>query len=371
LSLEVVNHAAPAVVISIGWLGFLFGLRFMPAQLREMPVEHRVAVAVEPLVTFALLAGMLLVAERVLDVDFRLSTIGALAAVGSGTTKSGLAWAAGRFGIKGNLSAMLQSVARLNDLPGVLIIAVYFAFRAPHLFDPPSVNLWAMLGITLVGGLLLAVLMALLLGRDALREDLAWVAVLGFAALGTGLSVRLGISALTVTTLMGVALGWFCRHAEPIARMTEGTERPIVQVLLVLIGAQLELDPTTVLVAIGITLLRAVAKLGAGASLWALRLPSARGSPWLGVGLLHSGGVVTVMVLSFALALKGPEVQLILWTFVLFSLAGDLMGSPALKSLLAWHGQLPSGPGAEPSNEAPPPPPTATFAAGGNGSATG
>ncbi len=340
LTAELVAHAAPAVVLAVGWIGFLFGLRFDPAQLRQVPATDRIALFVEPLVAFVVMGGLLLLLEKLAGLDFRLSTIGALAALGSGTTKSGLAWAQGKYAVSGKLSALIGTVSRLDDLPGVLILAVYFAVRAPRLFGAGPTNFWLMLAITFGLGLLLAVLMALLLGRGELREDLAWVAVLGFGALGTGLAVRMGVSALAVTTLMGVGLGWFTRHAGKVASMTQDTERPIIQVLLVLIGAQLELDPAAILVGIGVALARIGGKLAAGASLWALRNDGAKGSPWLGVGLLHSGGVVSVMVLSFALALKGAEAQVILWSFVLFSLAGDLMGSRALKSLLAWHGEL-------------------------------
>lgn len=352
LSAELVQHAAPAEVLGVGWIGFLFGLRFDPAKLRGTSVSGLLAGFIEPLVAFAILFGLLLLLEPLTGLDYRLSTLGALAALGSATTKSGIAWAKGKYGAAGAQTELIQTVSRYNDLPGVLILAVYFAVRAPPLFGPGAKNIWLLVAVTFALGLLLAVLMALLLGRGELREDLAWVAVLGFAALGTGLSVRLGISPLVVTTLMGVGLGVFSRHAATIGVMTADTERPIIQVLLVLIGAQLQLEPMAILIGLGVALARVVAKLGAGASLWALRFPAAKESPWLGAGLLHSGGVTGVMALSFVLSLGGTEAQVLLWSFVLFSLAGDLMGSRTLKSLLAYHGNIAlEQPPAEPSLE--------------------
>jgi hypothetical protein len=81
--------------------------------------------------------------------------------------------------------------------------------------------------------------------------------------------------------------------------VTEETERPTTQVLLVQLGAQLAFDPRLVALGALFAALRVVARLAAAQ---ALRVGGGAGpaGAWLGAGMLHAGGAAAAMALSFA-----------------------------------------------------------------------
>lgn len=344
LSGEVIERAAPAIMLATGWLGLRLGLRFLPSELSALSGEHRVAILIKPLVALGALVGLITLLERLGGPRFTWPDRLALAAVGSVTTRSAILSLTALHQADGPVSRLLRSIARFDDLPAVLVMGALFAWRA-------APGVWGLAaGASLLGGLVLGGVASLLLGRGAWREDFAWVAMLGFTALLTGLSAQVGVSSLAVAVAFGLAICWASPHAGLIAEMTQQTERPIMQVLLLLIGAQLTLAWEQMGLALVFLLLRAGAKLAAGLALWALRLPSTRGEPLLGQGLLPCGGMATVMVLSYVQPVQAESSQLLLWSFVVFCVFGDLLGSRALKGLLIRRGELGAG-AAVPSSE--------------------
>lgn len=337
LTADLVDAAGPALALAVGWLGFRLGIRIRPGELQAAPARTWAAGLAEPLASGAILFVVLDGADAFLGLGLPPLATAALAVLGSATTKSGALWAIGRFHADGPVTRLLGTATRLNDLPGVLGLGLLFALALAGKSAggaAPGTRLLA----TLAGGPALALLAVLLLGRGRFRPDLAWVALLGFTALGTGLSLRLGVSTLAVLALFGAALGLSSRHAGALERMTAETERPLMQVLLLLLGAQLALDPHWMAVGLLFATLRMSAKVAGGQL---LRLaPGGARSPWLGAGLFHCGGVAAAMAIAWAAAF--PESgQAALWAFTASSLAGDLIGSRSLKLLLKQSGELP------------------------------
>jgi hypothetical protein len=330
--------ASPAATIAIGWLGFRLGLRFRRSELPQLTARSGLTLLLESVVATGALYGLVELANLLGGLGMSSTTRLAIAAIGSPSTKSAILWARTRYSARGPVSDCLWAITRFDDLIAVLILSVVFVL-SPDGAAAGTLPFSVRMGASLLLGPVLALLAGLLLGRGERREDLLWIAVIGFSALGTGLALRLGLSALGVAMLFGITLGWTSpQQADRIAELTEATERPTIQVLLLLIGAWLELRLQMVFLALGFGALRVIAKLVGG---FAARIASpVPGRPlWLGAGLLPSGGLVTVMVLSVLFGLPSSG-QPVLGAFVGAAAIGDLIGGPALIALLRRSGEV-------------------------------
>lgn len=164
-------------------------------------------------------------------------------------------------------------------------------------------------------GVVIALLMgaitaALIVGE--LQDGFAWLALLGSVAVVCGLALRLSLTPLSLALLAGVALGAFSPHRAALTRMLEPTERPALQVLLVLFGAQLSWHGVNWRVVGGLVALRFVALSVA----WAIGRRSARLS---GVMQLWPAGAVVALV---GLGLSDPTWRM---ACVLQLVAGDAL----------------------------------------------
>ncbi len=332
LSEALLEAAAPAMAAAAGWLGLRLGLRLL--QTARCLGHEALLLLIEPLVSAGCIFGLVYGANALLGLSLSTPVCWALAAVGAPSTRSGVLWVLDR-GARGPLTTRLQGLTQIDDTVSVLLLGALFAAMP---LSGNGLGAWEKLGATVALGLTLAGMATVLIGRERLRSAIAWLALLGLSALGTGLSLRLGISSVAVAALFGSGLGATCRHASEVEALTEATERPLIQVLLVLLAAQLSFDTRLVFVAVLIAALRMAAKLLGGSVLHLLRRDSGA-DPWMGAATLSCGGLTTAMVLSLGQAL-GADAQLLLWAFVACSLLGDLLGSRMLVALLRRKGEL-------------------------------
>lgn len=168
--------------------------------------------------------------------------------------------------------------------------------------------LWSVgVGTALVMG---AITAALVIGE--FQQGFAWLALLGSVAVICGLALRLSLAPLSLALIGGTALGVLSSHRAALTRLLEPTERPALQVLLVLFGAQLSWRGVDWRVVGGLVALRFVALSAA----WAVGRRSAR---FAGVLQLWPAGAVVALV---GLGLSDPSWRL---ACALQLLAGDAL----------------------------------------------
>ena len=261
----------------------------------------------------------------------------AIAAVGSATTKAAAAWARAQLGAKGGVSDALEAVSTLDD--AVLLGAA--ALLVPRLAPAPTLaaHVWAPAAATLLLGLGLGIVVALLLGRETFRGDLGWIALFGACALGTGLAASLGLAAVAVAALAGWTVGIASPHAEALEELTRSTERPAVLTLLLLGGASLTAGWTALALGAAAAALRALSKLLSG---WvaAPLLPTASRRRDLGTGLLGAGGTAFGVAVALARLLPPGGADVLLSSAVAMALLGDFLGTPLLRALLSRAGEM-------------------------------
>ena len=342
MTFDLVTGLRAAVWAGTAWLGLRFGMRLRRPLLRPVSAGSLWASQLEALVTMlALWAGLkLLAAKGVLPLDDGVSW--AIAVVGASTTKSATAWARTRLRARGPTLDALETASALDDLPGVVAIAVLtprlhpVATRLPSL---PGCALLASAGI----GIALGLLILLLTAGKRFRGELGWVAMFGACAVASGLSATLGLSAIAITTLAGCFVGCLSKRAEEIDLLTRATERPVVLALLVLGGASLTGGASLIAIGVAAAAVRALSKiLGGALASPLLPRPARRAS--FGLGLLGSGGFAFALAISVADGLSLPHHDAIVASALAMTLLGDLVGSGLLRGVLERADELPRGP---------------------------
>lgn len=347
LSRDLLAAARTPVALGASWLGLGLGLRLRPAALSKVPGRHFLASQLEPILVLIVLRGLLALAARAGAVAIPPAAAWALSAVGAATTRSAMDWARAQQGARGPVTEALRTICTFDDLPAVLALAALFAVAPPHptLLSSPGQRLLA----TLVLGFGLAALVLLIVARRRFRAELSWLALFGACALGTGLAEDLAVLPLAATCVCGILVARFSRHAEELDEVTRSTQRPVVQVLLLLGGASVRGGMDILAAALAFAALRAVAKLTAGAAIAPIALGRGAGAPALGLTLLGGGGVVFAAAFSSVNSFD-PEVgSPLLAGAIAMVVLGDLLGAPALRSFLRHAGELPSAGPAAPS----------------------
>ena len=338
LSQALIDHARLPIALGASWVGLGLGLRLRPNALAKAPVRHIIASQLEPIIAMLALRGLLETAIRLGGLPLSPIAAWALAAAGGATTRSTMDWARAQRGARGPLTDALRTLVTLDDLPPLLALAAIFAFLPPH---PTNLALaWQRLAATVGLGLGLAALVVLMVGRRRFVPQLAWLALFGASALGTGLAQELTVLPLAATCLCGAVVARTTRHADQLEEVTRSTQRPVIQLLLLLAGASLRGGGAALLAAAGFALLRFGAKAVAGAVVSPLLAPPGTRVPSLGLGMLGGGGIVFAAAFSASMVLQ-PEIgDPLLAGAVAMVILGDLVGPKALWSMLHSRGEL-------------------------------
>ena len=334
----------PVVQVAVGWLAFGTGLDFgVAAEKRVRP--SRIALAsFAALVTGGAVAVATWFVTRSLHLDVtrseRVLLVGGVAAACSQTTRHAVGWVAERLGVRGRLADTLNDIAHSDVLFPLLAVAFLFALggtratvvRIP-LLDGPLITI--ALGVGLGAGA------ALLLRSEMPVED-TWAMLFGPALLVIGIAARLGLSTLTASFFMGLALSVLSRHGPDLRAMVGPTERPVLLPALLLAGARLDFRSTSswpwiaaaaIAARVGATILVGWV-IGAGSR-------SARAAgPLVGLSLMSSGALSMCIGMAFALRFPGIVGDTVLVVTVLSATVGEFVGPARLRQSLHLAGEI-------------------------------
>lgn len=344
----------PVVHVALGWLAFAVGLDFGFAGEKRVSIAGLALGTVSSLVTGAGVAVAAWFAMRQLHVSAspvdRVLLAGGVGAACSETTRHAVRWVVERHSANGPLAQRLDEVAHADDLLPLVAVSILFALEPTRhvlvrmpLRDWPAITVG--LGLLLGGG-------AALLVRSELRLEDTWGVLFGVTLIAIGTSARLGLSTLTASFFVGIAVSLLSRHRRELRAMVSPTERPVLLPALLLAGARIDVHMSPALpwiagAAIGA---RLVAKVFFG---WILALTSrsARGAgPLVGLSLLSSGGLAVCIGLAFALRFPGLVGDTVLTIAVLSATVGEFIGPARLRRALHAAGEIGE---AEPTSAAP------------------
>jgi Kef-type K+ transport system membrane component KefB len=336
----------PVVQVALGWLAFAVGLDFGHATERRVSIRSLVLGTLGAAVTGgAVFAATWLLARRLgfgspLE---RILLAGGVGAACSDTTRHAVRWVIERHGARGPLSDLLNEMAHADDLLPLLAIAVLFALAPTGvvktslpLRDWPAITVG--LGLVLGGG-------AALLVRSELRLDETWAVLFSVMLIAIGTTARLGLSTLTASFFVGIAMSAFARHGSQLRAMVAPTERPVLLPALLLAGAHLDFRASVILPWIAAAAIgaRLIAKTAIG---WALQLasrPARRGGPLVGLSLASSGVLAMSIGLVFALRFPGAVGDTVLVVAALSAIVGEFVGPARLRRTLLAAGEIQEG----------------------------
>ena len=336
VSQALLDRAELPIALGASWVGLGLGLRLRKTSFQHVPAAHVIASQVEPLVALVVLRLLIEAAARLGGMTLPSEASWALAAAGAGTTRSMMDWARAQQGARGPLTEALRTICTFNDATPLLALALLFAAAPPH--ETLLATVWQRLGAMGFLSLGLAALVLVVVGRRRFRPQIAWLALFGSAVLGTGLALELGLLPVTCLFLCGVVVARTTRHADGLEEVTRSTQRPVIQVLLLLAGASVRGGGLALAAALLFTLLRGCAKAISGAAVSPLAAPR---FPTLGLGLLGGGGVLFAAAFSASQVLPGDVGGPLLAGAVAMVIVGDAFGPPALRSLLLHAGEMP------------------------------
>lgn len=338
----------PIAHVALGWLALVIGIDFGFEGERRVRVGSFLLAVLGTLLTGGAIFGVVVLLLRRFPivapgVDTWLLA-GGLAAACSETTRHAVRWVVERHQAKGPVASLMGEISHADDIVPLLAVAALFALKVKVEHVPWKVPLYGWLGATIVLGLLLGAIAALLIGRTFTLHT-TWGVLFGTSLLAIGVSYRMELAPLAVTFFMGIGIAAVSPHRTALRDAVAATERPVLLPALVLAGASidfkvLQADRRLVgVVAVAIAA-RVVAKLVFGGVVRAV-VPAARPAGGLvGVGLLSSGMLSMSLGLVVALRFPGIVGDTILVAAAVSAIFGELVAPAALKRALTRAGEI-------------------------------
>jgi hypothetical protein len=358
----------PAAHAALGWLALVLGLqygvnggrrvralRMFGSQFAFLFTAACIAAAVYGVLVLVGLPRFPQVIAGKVPLSEKLLIAGGVGAATAETTRFAVRWIVERHHASGPVTDLVGDLAEADDLVPLLAMAALFAWSPEKGLVLAHQPWWTWIVLTLGLGALLGAMAAVLLG-STFRIAEAWSVMLGMAMLTIGTASRLGLASMAAMFVMGAAISALSRHRDDIVAMIAPTERPVMLPALLLAGASIDFGTARwlPLVLVAALLARVVAKLFVGFGLLALVKKARPAGARLGFGLCSAGALSMSIGLTFALRFRGTVGNTVLVAAAIATLAGELIGAPALRSCLRRGGELPDptmepAPSTEPS----------------------
>jgi hypothetical protein len=335
----------PVVQVALGWLAFVIGLDFGYAREKRVGVGSFVLATLGTAVTGTAAAAAAWFAMIALHFDAptttRILLAGGVGAACSQTTRHAVTWVVDRYDARGPLADRINEIAHTDTVLPLVAVAVLFALEPTGgvtlqmpLRDWPAVTV----GL----GLLLGAGASLLLRTEMSIED-TWAVLFGVSLIAIGVAARVGVSTLTISFFMGLAVAAITRqHGGELRAMVGPTERPVMLPALVLAGARIDFRATPVLLWIAAAAIggRIVGKVVTGWLLASVTAPARKAGPLFGLSLISSGAMAMCIGLAFALRFPGPVGDTVLAVAALSATVGEFVGPLRLRRALMAAGEV-------------------------------
>jgi Kef-type K+ transport system membrane component KefB len=346
----------PVAQVALGWLAFGIGLDFGFANEKRVKAGRLVLGSFGALLTGGAVAVVTWCLVERLGVGAsqtdRILLSGGIAAACCETTRHAVGWVAGIRQGWGPLADAINDIANADDLLPLLALAVLFALDPSQgIALPTPIRDWPL--VTLALGVVLGAGAALLMRSEMPVED-TWAALFGVSLLAIGTAARLGLSTLTASFVMGLAVSTFSRGGGRIRAMVRPTEHPVLLPALVLVGARVDFRSTGALpwIAAGAVVARLSTKVVFGWMLAVGSKPARSAGPLVGLSLSSSGALSLCIGLAFALRFPGVVGDTVLAVAVISAVVGEFVGPACMRRALLAAGELEEKVSSEPERVA-------------------
>lgn len=329
----VLEQTGPLVVFCLGWIGFLFGTHLEWRRLRRLSTRMWTATVGEAMLTFVLvLAASAWFFARYLpagggDTASRWAALVTLAACAAGTAPASVFLLNDRPLFRGNLAQAIRLAASLDDLPGLIVFGLLFAFVPLGLGGGAGL---ALAGLWMAASVLIGVILGLLMRTLTIMADDAQVhllVVFGLIAFGAGAAAYLHLSPIFVGAVAGVAFANTAAGKERVFAVLAASERPIYVLFLVLVGSQWSAEARYLLPLTALYLLVRAAGKTIGGFVGAASMGVRELRPRLGgLAMLGQGGLAIAMAVSYARVYDTAITPLVVTALIVGVMVNELLG---------------------------------------------
>ncbi len=296
-----VEDLFPLLALALGWIGFLFGLQLDRSSLGHFPKRYHLAMILQAVLTYLIFAGgaWLIFSWTGILSDETRPLMWVAAATAAISTPAALSMVSSNFLLRGRVRRLLLFHSSLDAVVGIIAVQwIYGALHPNPGFLPMPAVVWLAAATGL--GLLCALIFLRVSQPRAGKEELV-LFLLGVSAFASGAALKLQLSPLFVSVVMGAIVANLAPDKDRIFQALQNWEKEIYVVLLLLAGALIRLETIWVLpLGIGYFLIRGIAKTVANGV--APKLSGLRDlSPKIGMGLVAQGGISLAMALSAVL----------------------------------------------------------------------
>ncbi|HET9932889.1 MAG TPA: potassium transporter Kef [Polyangiaceae bacterium] len=348
-----IDAFTPIVIVGSAWLALVAGIGYLQVGARRVHLGRALAgVAMSALVGAGIGSAVYFSAALFSSLPHadRLVLAGSAACVSCATTRHAVRWVVERHGAKGKTADAIADYARASVLAPALALALIFGMAPGD--GAASLSIPSRVGVTVIVGVVLGLVAALLLGRE-FRRDESWGILLGTSLLAMGIAGRLGLSAVSTTFFLGLTVALVSPHRSEVKAMTAPTEKPVMLPVALLAGASVHPQGAPYLAALCVVgiVARLIMELLRGA-LVNLFVPRTRpAGPLLGLGMLTTGAVSLAAAVALELRLRPDLGASVLGYAVASLLVGELLGPILLRRTLLRVGDIIPG-----MQQTPPPP---------------
>ena len=311
---RMVDNLEPVLELSLGWIGILFGLQFdWKLMKRYQPSYFRVA-AMQSLFTIFLiwlcfyltvtLVPSLSGSTGIWQACLMLTLIGA---VSSPSATALIARSGIRMSRK--LTRLVHFTSSIDPL--IPIIAFAFVLRSGHAesFSIVSGLEWLLISV-LVGVVLGAIFYSC--ARHPYGQRELTLLIIGFAVFTGGICTYLGLSTLLVSVTVGITLANLLGNSERIFRVLSAREKPLLLILLVIVGASWQIDNGHLAGTLWIVPVYIVARFFSQVVGWMLSFPKLadkeleKRTVWSGLALYSQGGMALALIANLQVTVNDP-----------------------------------------------------------------
>ena len=347
LERHMLENLEPVVDLALGWIGILFGLQFEIKRLRRYPPRFFETTLFQSLFTIALMGAVMYLAlgrfipgqgVSLWRLLFLIAAVGAV----SSPAEITLAISAGG-GVKRKFARLVHYVTSLDPLLPVVI----FAFTAGFYYSRAGGGIIPALEWTVVSALIGLVLGLLFYSyaRHRHSENELAMMIIAFTIFSGGIAVYLNLSSLFVNIVLGVTLANLLPTSERIFRVLVSRERPILIVLLVLVGANWIPFPQGRLVTVAalLALYLAARVLGKVISVAMvrpfIREELAQGGRAAGLALLGQGGMSVALIANYQILFSGAADTVAVSVLLCAVVFSEAFSAYAARYALAGNGE--------------------------------
>jgi Kef-type K+ transport system membrane component KefB len=322
------------LLLSLAWIGFLYGLQFEIRLLKKLPKFYFSITAIQSGITFIIVGGFtyglmkfLLELPGVIIIPSAV-TLGAVACC---TAQSAIAIVNRNYRI--NNRRLLELIRYISSVDGIFAL-IFFAVALsifPGGTAGSEFGLWVSLEwlsvSILIGGVPGIVLIFLSRIKFAHQEYMLYL--IGTILFCGGMAQQLFYSPLVSGLVCGVITANLCRHRLRALQIAVQAEKSIYILLLVITGAlwHFQVD-ISLMIGIFYFLIRIAGKLAGGFIATRIFKPKYEVPPYIGLSLVSEGGLVIAIIINFRFLY--PSIADSLTTIVVLSVFASEFVSPRL-----------------------------------------